>query len=63
MTGIAASPISVAAHPRTPGLTREYLERRNLDEAQILLMVNPGMMTEARPCQVAASMNASMLRL
>ena len=54
--GIALSPTIVVIHIWALGGTPlAYLLRVNLDAAQILLIVNPGMITEANPCQMAAS--------
>lgn len=54
--GIALSPTIVVIHIWAFGGTPlAYLLRVNLDAAQILLIVNPGMITEANPCQMAAS--------
>jgi len=56
ITGIALSPMTVVTHNCAPrGIVRTYLFSVNLDTAQILLIVKPGITTEARPCQMAAS--------
>ena len=56
MTGIALSPISVVNHIwARGGIVLATLFSVNLDAAQILLIVKPGIITDARPCQMAAS--------
>ena len=58
--GIALSPTNVVTHIwARGGIVLAILPSVNLDAAQILLIVKPGMITEARPCQMAASTEVS----
>ena len=54
------SPINVVVHfCAGSGMGRAILSNTNPDIAQILLMVKPGMMTDASPCHMPASMTVS----
>ena len=56
ITGIALSPTNVVTHICAPGgMVLANFFSVNLDIAQILLIVKPGIITDARPCQMAAS--------
>ena len=62
MKGMQPSPMAVTVHFLSAGDERETtwcLASRYLEMAQIRLMVRPGMMTEARPCQMRVSRTAA----
>jgi len=56
--GIRAKPVQVTVHFRTFSGKRVVFLRAKLQMAQVRLMVKPGMMTDARPCQITVSTTA-----
>ena len=60
MIGIAPRPVAVVIHDRVPGGTCDanLLSKIPITK-HILLIVKPGMATDAKPCQIRASMKAS----
>ena len=61
ISGIAPSPTAVVIQDCAPGGTREanFLSKMLITK-HILLIVKPGIATDANPCQMTASMNASV---
>lgn len=63
ITGIIAKPINVVIHVCVCiGIDFANRLRINLDDTHILLIVNPGIITDASPCQIPASTVVSIVR-
>lgn len=62
--GIIAKPMNVVIHVWVcTGIDLATLFKINLDDTQILLIVKPGIMTDASPCHIPASSVVSIVRL
>lgn len=60
--GILASPMAVVVHFLIGRLNFLFLLKRNNDRAQSRLIVNPGIATDARVCQIRVSAAAIIFR-